>query len=43
MVECAGKGAENLMFWTYDFAKPPTVLTQGQGYVLSSALTMNPG
>jgi hypothetical protein len=41
--ECAGRGAENLMFWTYDLSNPPTVLVPGQAFVLHSALTMNPG
>jgi hypothetical protein len=42
MGECAGSGAQNLMFWVYDLTKPPTELTPGQGFVLSSALTVIP-
>ena len=41
-VECAGMGSDNLMFWTYDFATPPSKLTPGQGFALASALLMSP-
>jgi hypothetical protein len=30
------------MFWTYDFATPPSKLTPGQGFALASALLMSP-
>jgi hypothetical protein len=42
MAECAGLGAQNLMFWIYDLDHPPTQLTAGQGFALASALIMNP-
>lgn len=40
--ECSGSGAENFMFWTYDFTAPPTEITAGQSNALSSALTVEP-
>ena len=38
--ECNGAGADNLMFWFYDFYAPPSGLTQGQAFVLHSSLMM---
>ncbi|MEZ4223089.1 MAG: hypothetical protein R3B13_19255 [Polyangiaceae bacterium] len=39
-LECAGAGADNLMFWTYNFQNPPTKISPGQGFVLRSSFVM---
>lgn len=39
-IECAGAGADNLMFWIYNFQNPPTKLSPGQGFVLRSSFIM---
>jgi hypothetical protein len=40
--ECAGLGADNLMFWYFNLSNPPTEVTPGQAFALSSALYVVP-